>query len=342
MKIIFTFISFIFLFNLSAQFTDTTTMRTIINARGAFEGDMYLDTAINEYRIGLTHGIMGKLTDDQNIDSLKLINKTSLAVYIEDGIGDTVDISSIYDSILGRRQWEDGDSIGISGLIYALQAEANGATIVITDNGRIGIGTTTPDKELDVNGQIKVTGMTKGTKADSLVVWNTTDSTYYYLPIEDIIPQSSELFFSAEYAGASLDTINGTAGRHLGYMTSNNTGAPTYMNYYEWTTENIPTTQDYDVILRFKVPNNFSSWGTNTIANQAEANGSVSVQVQNVTQAVNITPLTNVTNGAFTNTSLNMGTLATNPGDIIVIIITLKSNSTDFARVGDIVLNYNL
>lgn len=106
--------------------------------------------------------------------------------------------------------------------------------------------------------------------------------------------------------------------------------------------QNIPTTQDYDVVLRFKVPKNFSSWGTNTIANQSQVNGSVSVQVRNVTQATSITPLTNVVNAAMTNTTLNLTTLATNPGDVIVIIITLKSNSSAYARVGDILLNYNL
>lgn len=68
--------------NFFSQFTDTATMSTIENSRSAFEGDMYLDTNLNIYKIGLTHGRLGYLTDNQKIDSIKL-ESDSLFFYLE-------------------------------------------------------------------------------------------------------------------------------------------------------------------------------------------------------------------------------------------------------------------
>lgn len=52
------------------------------------------------------------------------------------------------------REWNDGDSIGMAGLIYARQALENGSadTVVITDAGSLGIGTSTPDAWLTIRG----------------------------------------------------------------------------------------------------------------------------------------------------------------------------------------------
>ncbi len=64
------------------QYTDTTTMRSIENARAAMEGDLYLDTVAQVYKIGLTNGKLGSLNDHQSIDSLKVIND-SLIIYLQ-------------------------------------------------------------------------------------------------------------------------------------------------------------------------------------------------------------------------------------------------------------------
>lgn len=56
------------------QYTDTANMRTIEQNRSANEGDMYLDTNAKVYKIGLTTGKLGFLTDNQTIDSLRVIN----------------------------------------------------------------------------------------------------------------------------------------------------------------------------------------------------------------------------------------------------------------------------
>ena len=122
-------------------------------------------------------------------------------------------------------------------------------------------------------------------------------------------------------------------------MTSNH-GTTQPMNHYEWYSPNT-TDQYYDVILRLKVPLDYKSWGITTIANQSEVSGAISVEIQNVTQGTSITPLVNVTNTTWTYTPLTLASFATDAGDIINVIITMKSKDSSFSRVGDILLTYN-
>lgn len=87
---------------LPAQYYNQAGLRSVDSTRTAFEGDMYLDTITNDYRIGLTHGKLGLLNDKQNIDSLVLKNDT-LRVYITNGNSANIDVSSI------RKQGSVGD-----------------------------------------------------------------------------------------------------------------------------------------------------------------------------------------------------------------------------------------
>lgn len=61
-------------------------------------------------------------------------------------------LSSLLASVTG--EWSDGDSIGVGGIIYATQALGNGSadTVAITDAGNIGVGTTSPDALLTLQG----------------------------------------------------------------------------------------------------------------------------------------------------------------------------------------------
>ena len=67
-----------------SQFTDTATMRIIEQNKTASEGDLYLDTNAKVYKIGSSTGKLGWITDNQIIDSLKVIND-SLFIFLERG-----------------------------------------------------------------------------------------------------------------------------------------------------------------------------------------------------------------------------------------------------------------
>ena len=106
-------LTIIFLFSASlifGQFTDTATMRIIDQNRTASEGDMYLDTNAKVYKIGLSTGKLGWLTDNQSIDSLRVLND-SLFVFISRGNSagvplDSLSSSSVADSGLQYYTWD--------------------------------------------------------------------------------------------------------------------------------------------------------------------------------------------------------------------------------------------
>ncbi|KAB1157305.1 hypothetical protein F7018_10265 [Tenacibaculum aiptasiae] len=146
---------------------------------------------------------------------------------------------------------------------------------------------------------------------------------------------------SAEYAGATL-YADGTD--NLGVMTSDNTGATgNYMNFYEWSSGEA-TAQDYDVVVRFTLPNDFTSWdATNPIVIDYQAEGtatfSATMFLENGTALGTIAAASSAT---WTTANLNPGAMTA--GDTAVILLKLTSAAGDAAqkvRVGDITLNYN-
>ncbi|MCB9217539.1 MAG: hypothetical protein H6616_16835 [Ignavibacteria bacterium] len=58
-------------------------------------------------------------------------------------------------TVAAPSEWVDGDSIGLSGIIYAYQALGIGSadTVVVTDAGRLGLGTTLPDALITMQGE---------------------------------------------------------------------------------------------------------------------------------------------------------------------------------------------
>lgn len=91
-------VCFFFVHSLFGQYTDTANMRIIEQNRSAIEGDMYLDTNAKVYKIGLTNGQLGFLTDNQTIDSLRVIND-SLFFFISGAPRKGISLISLQKSI---------------------------------------------------------------------------------------------------------------------------------------------------------------------------------------------------------------------------------------------------
>ena len=53
---------------------DTSVMTIVETSRLANEGDLYLDTVHNVFKIGLTHGKLAQIGDDQSFDSIRVKN----------------------------------------------------------------------------------------------------------------------------------------------------------------------------------------------------------------------------------------------------------------------------
>ncbi|KUK77511.1 MAG: putative T4-like proximal tail fiber, partial [candidate division WS6 bacterium 34_10] len=161
--------------------------------------------------------------------------------------------------------------------------------------------------------------------------------------------KTKSITLSAEYAGAvmSADGTNNT-----GFMTSDAEGT-TYdsMNYYEWYSSET-TLQDYDVRVRFTLPSDFASWGTNafTFNYATEANSSTNNKVdfyvyEEGTGTVDGSSVGkySATAGVWTTTSVAGSSLTdcNVAGETCVVIMRMYSANDSYVRVGDIDINYN-
>lgn len=115
MKLLLTLLLFTIQSIVFSQFYDSTQIKTIENSRIAKEGDMYLDTIRKEYRIGLTHGELGKLTDDQKL-SLDTINRI---IHLDNG--DSVNLNKVITGprfYVGKFQITAAGTVTVTGLPF--------------------------------------------------------------------------------------------------------------------------------------------------------------------------------------------------------------------------------
>jgi len=159
---------------------------------------------------------------------------------------------------------------------------------------------------------------------------------------------NSQVVISPEYPGAIL-FADGT--ENFGSMTSDaeeSTGM--FRNYYEWVSDR-ETLQDYDILVRVTLPNDFVSWKEDAIyldfmtENSASVNnnkvdmylmGSSGIDAQ-VNDGISKLP------GAWERISIKGLDISdcNNAGDTCTLRISLSSLQSYFVRVGDITLNYN-
>jgi hypothetical protein len=217
-------------------------------------------------------------------------------------------------------------------------------------NNSYDIGTTsTRWKDVYTQGQINI-----GASGDSgSVRYNTTNDELEFsndgstwIPLADAIKTTT---LSAEYPGAVL-AADGTA--NVGFMTSDAEGsASNSMNYYEWNSSE-STLQDYDVRLRFTIPHDFSSWGTNAftlnLATEAAASTNNKVDIYVYEESSGTVDDSSVaqysgTAGVWQTTTIQGADLGdcNAAGETCLILIRMYSANDNYVRVGDIDVNYN-
>ena len=163
---------------------------------------------------------------------------------------------------------------------------------------------------------------------------------------------AEKMVFSAEYAGAVLQA-DGTDNSLS--INATNSGAPAFMNYYEASNYNQDGGfNDYNVVLRVTLPDDFDSWSTDTDAIVIDAEGTsdatFEADIYEEGNAIAIKDNTTMTGGLSTFDEKTIAVAADLTsllaGDTFVIVIQLTV--TDVAvmgdsliRIGDITLNYN-
>lgn len=162
----------------------------------------------------------------------------------------------------------------------------------------------------------------------------------------DINWSAGQILITPEYPNASL---YGDGTNNNGTLALKNTDDANWRNYYEWTSQ-VTILQDYTIVDRYVLPPDFSSWATtNAIklgfvtGTALAADNKVDVIVYKSGNATLVYQTTgNVSSGwteiAISAANLSGATWAA--GDIVVIKIIVYSKSGNFARIGDITLNY--
>ncbi|MCF2873694.1 MULTISPECIES: beta strand repeat-containing protein [unclassified Tenacibaculum] len=324
--------------------TQTVDFSTVLAAAGTDDQALTLATGnILTLEDGGTVDLTPFLdnTDDQTITNFGVVG-TDLSITLEDGNTATVPLSAL-DNITGKALTSTD-----------LDISANGATALLEDvTIDIKTDAVTTNKILNEtilsedikNGEVKtddiadknvtVAKIANGT-ANQVLMTNAVGTDAEWRTVNNTVKE----VLSAEYAGATL-YADGT--NNLGVMTSDNTGASgNFMNFYEWYSSEA-TAQDYDIVVRFTLPNDFTSWdATNPIVIDYQAEGattfSATMFLENGTALGTIAASSSAT---WTTANLNPGAMTA--GDTAVILLKLTSaagDGTQKVRVGDITLNY--
>lgn len=124
-----------------SQYYDTSAMRIIDQARTAYEGDMYLDTVNNVYRIGLTNGKLGYISKSNVIDSVTIHNDSLIVLHYFDGNKDSADISQVLTNswkLRGNSGTNDAqDFIGTTDLSDVVLKTNSNEVLRLNDTGDI-------------------------------------------------------------------------------------------------------------------------------------------------------------------------------------------------------------
>ncbi|MCG2709107.1 MAG: hypothetical protein L6246_02135, partial [Thermodesulfovibrionales bacterium] len=119
-------------------------------------------------------------------------------------------------------------------------------------------------------------------------------------------------------------------------------------SYYEWTT-NEPTTQDYDIVVRVKLPDGFSSFDATApikLWNKvSDATGSTAITVtmlDTADAAVTLTGGTGLKNTAWTESTITIGGTPTfTAGGYVTIFIKMFTDQNDTVNAGELSLKGN-
>lgn len=115
-------------------------------------------------------------------------------------------------------------------------------------------------------------------------------------------------------------------------------------NYYTWTT-NQGSVQDYDIWVRWRVPDNFSAWDTNPVqvyGKRTDAtNNEVRVYVYDTAGALNNSGGTQIAGTSWTQTAVSLSGGTWTAGSYMTLRIVLAADTGgDTVHVGEINLNY--
>jgi hypothetical protein len=184
---------------------------------------------------------------------------------------------------------------------------------------------------VNIQGNLTTTGTINGINLSSI-------------PFSNLATRVKQATFAPDFAGATSDTVGGA---NKGTLRLETDGA-TKQNYYQWTTDQA-TIQDIDVVLSVSLPLDFVSFTATPItllyktSDGVITTNKVDVTAFDTTGApITLAGGSNLANPTWTNAPITFGGAPTfTAGEPITIRIKLSATNAGFARVSDLVLNYN-
>ncbi len=181
---------------------------------------------------------------------------------------------------------------------------------------------------------------------EGMMIFNSDDDNVYFfngniwIPINGIGTQKTSDFLSAEYPNS---IFSDPGGANVGCINVSNTGAANnFLNAYYWETSET-TTQSYDIIIRYLVPNDFKElqdeWFSVKYSAAASAKVNLTITKDDNTSIVPSSDLTATTAGTFDTHDIN-STPTINAGDILIITLKLSAVENIPAAVSDIEFKY--
>ncbi|MDP3997701.1 MAG: hypothetical protein U1C49_00705, partial [Candidatus Andersenbacteria bacterium] len=331
---------------------------------GAFDYDINLDST-GEFAIQDGGGDVflvdanGKSTFYDDVDySLGAGEDINIAA----AAAPTSDMMTITNSGYGATASADGMSINYTAASDAASGDTNmGINVAMTGSGDSG----------DTLYGVNIAGLT-GTDATeyALVIGTGWDKGMYVQSASEFTQSvtysgsgrpTRQITLSPEYEGASL---TGDGSSNVGTMTSDfcaasagvgdiagvnttmcNTSGDLH-SYYNWTTAE-GTSQDYDVWIRWRVPDNFDSWAdsnpVNVYGKRTDAtNNAVTVYVYDTNGTLENTGGTQVAGTSWAQTSVEASFAGTyTAGDYMTIQVHMTADTGgDSVQVGEISLDY--
>ncbi len=314
-----------------------------------------------------TNSVLAAALDQSTAGALTIGNTTATSVSICNSAAcDTISIGSNADAdtiTIG----DSSDGLTIASSTFNVASGAISGVTTLASSGDWAWSATTPT--ITVSGTETFT-VTNGTDSFSVNTSGSamtfTDGTNAFTFDADTGPSyagtarpARQSMLSPEYPGA---TLTGDGGSNTGTMTSDfceqgasadipntntsvcNTSSDIH-NYYSWTT-NQGSVQDYDVWLRWRVPDNFAAWSSNPIqvwAKRTDAtNNAVTAYVYDTGGTLENAGGTQIAGTTWTQTAVEASFAGTyTPGSYLTIRLVMAADTGgDSVQVGEINLNY--
>lgn len=163
----------------------------------------------------------------------------------------------------------------------------------------------------------------------------------------DISTRVKEAAFEAEFDSAVIEE-DGSNNRGKLIYDFIDGGGTNKRNFYEWTTRQ-GTLQDIDLVISFQLPQDFVSFTASPLdvtyqtSDGVTTTNRIDVSLFDTTgTAVTLTGGSNLANGSWTTANITFGGSPTfTAGNTITLRLKLSSTSAGWARISDVVLNYN-